>query len=88
MNYRKDGSTFWKRSRIAPVKDADGNIGHYVAILHDLTARKQVEEALRAERGQVPPYRGDGERGSLVSWTPSNASPSSIGRRRTCWAVP
>ena len=47
LNYRKDGTPFWKRISVTPVKDAEGKVSHFVAILHDLTERKRAEQALR-----------------------------------------
>jgi PAS domain S-box-containing protein len=47
LNYRKDGTPFWNQISITPVKDAAGKVSHFVAILHDLTVRKRMEEALR-----------------------------------------
>ena len=46
LNYRKDGTPFWNRISITPVKDTAGNASHFVAVLHDLTARKRAEAAL------------------------------------------
>ena len=50
-NYRKDGTPFWNRLSITPVRDADGELTHYVGVQSDITARKQAEEDLaRANR--------------------------------------
>ena len=46
-NRRKDGSLFTEIMAIAPVKDSRDNITHYVAIKHDVTERKQLEERLQ-----------------------------------------
>lgn len=45
-NYRKDGSTFWNSLRIAPVRDEDGVLTHYVGILTDISDRVRYEEEL------------------------------------------
>jgi PAS domain S-box-containing protein len=47
LNYRQDGTPFWNQISITPVKDAAGKVSHLVAVLHDLTARRRAEEALR-----------------------------------------
>lgn len=47
LNYRKDGTPFWNRLSIAPVRDAAGRITHFVGIQEDVTAIKQAEEARR-----------------------------------------
>jgi PAS domain S-box-containing protein len=49
-NYRKDGTRFWNELTIAPVRDTNGQIVHFVGIQNDITERKQAEEALRRER--------------------------------------
>ncbi|HJV36744.1 PAS domain S-box protein [Geomonas sp.] len=46
-NRRKDGSYFWERSIIAPVKDDAGEITNYLAIKEDITERRSLEEQLR-----------------------------------------
>ncbi|MHB0956301.1 MAG: sensor histidine kinase [Pirellulaceae bacterium] len=47
LNYRKDGAPFWNQISVTPVKDAAGKISHFVAVLHDLTDRKRMEQALQ-----------------------------------------
>ncbi|HXW16635.1 MAG TPA: PAS domain S-box protein, partial [Terriglobia bacterium] len=46
-NRRKDGTLYMEEATIAPVRDASGEITHYIAIKSDITERKQAEEALR-----------------------------------------
>ncbi len=46
-NYRKDGTMFWDQLKIAPVKDDNGCVTHYVGIQNDVTHLKLVEEKLR-----------------------------------------
>ena len=41
-NYKKDGTEFWNRVEIAPVKQ-DDEITHWVGFQRDITARKQSE---------------------------------------------
>ena len=45
-NRRKDGSHFWNELRIAPIPNAAGQPGHFVAVLTDVTERKIVEQRL------------------------------------------
>jgi len=45
-NYRKDGTEFWNRVRIAPVRDDDGTVVNYVGFQQDITARKRREQRL------------------------------------------
>jgi len=49
-NYRKDGTLFWNEFSVSPVRDADGNLTHYIGIQTDITARKEAEEALRQQK--------------------------------------
>jgi PAS domain S-box-containing protein len=49
LNYRKDGSEFWNQVDISPVRDADGQVAHFVGIQTDVSARVEAElEARRA----------------------------------------
>lgn len=44
--YRKDGKAFWSEMHIAPVRDPEGDIKHFVGIMEDITERKKMEEQL------------------------------------------
>ncbi len=41
---RKTGEVYWEHTSIAPVRDADGGITHYVAVKEDITRRKESEQ--------------------------------------------
>ncbi|MCZ8254008.1 MAG: EAL domain-containing protein [Hylemonella sp.] len=45
-NYRRDGSLFWNNLRLAPVRDADGRVTHYVGIQTDVSERVSHEQEL------------------------------------------
>ena len=45
-NYRKDGSLFWNELRVAPVRDDQGHIRHFVGVLNDVTEAKHYQEQL------------------------------------------
>ncbi|HQQ76139.1 MAG TPA: PAS domain S-box protein [Thermoanaerobaculia bacterium] len=45
-NRRKDGSLFWERASISPVREEGGTVTHYVAVKEDITERKRAAEAL------------------------------------------
>ena len=47
LNYRKDGTTFWNRLSITPVRDASGEVTHFIGIQSDVTVRRQAEDGLR-----------------------------------------
>jgi PAS domain S-box-containing protein len=43
VNYRKDGTSFWNRVDIAPVRDGSGAVTHFVGFQTDITERKRAE---------------------------------------------
>jgi PAS domain S-box-containing protein len=47
INRRKDGSLYHDEHTITPVRGRDGQITHFVAIMHDVTERKRAEEQIR-----------------------------------------
>jgi PAS domain S-box-containing protein len=47
QNRKKNGELFWEQATIAPLRDADNVITHYVAVKEDITERKKLEEHLR-----------------------------------------
>jgi phosphoserine phosphatase RsbU/P len=47
LNYRRDGSPFWNRLSITPVRDDRGEVTHYIGIQSDVTARREAEDRLR-----------------------------------------
>jgi len=56
-NYRKDGTTFWNSLRIAPVRDEEGTLTHYVGIQTDISERIRYEEEL-AQRANYDALTG------------------------------
>ena len=50
VNQRKDGSLYTEEMTITPVSSEHGEITHFIAIKHDITVRKQTEEAVRASQ--------------------------------------
>ena len=50
VNYRRNGEPFWNEVTIAPIREADGEITHFVGFQNDVTARKEAETALARER--------------------------------------
>ncbi len=47
LNYRRDGTPFWNRLSITPVRDDAGTVTHYIGIQSDVTSRRRAEEDLR-----------------------------------------
>ena len=56
LNYRKNGEPFWNQLNIAPVKNDDGDVTHYLGFQSDVTGRKEIQ--LRARR-QTEQLRAD-----------------------------
>src|SRR5690554_5589774 len=52
-NVKKNGDHYWESALMAPIKDADGRITHYISLKEDITARKAVEDALRAHADEL-----------------------------------
>jgi two-component system, cell cycle sensor histidine kinase and response regulator CckA len=46
-NRKKNGELFWEQATIAPVRDQENVITHYVAVKEDITLQKELEEQLR-----------------------------------------
>ena len=46
-NRKKNGNLFWEQAIIAPIRNENEVITHYVAVKEDITARKKLEEQLR-----------------------------------------
>jgi two-component system NtrC family sensor kinase len=50
LNRHKDGTVYPERQTITPVKDADGEISHFIAIKQDLTQQERIEQELERQR--------------------------------------
>ncbi|HNX23134.1 MAG TPA: PAS domain S-box protein [Spirochaetota bacterium] len=53
LNKRKNGDLAWELASISPLKDAEGNITHYVGIEEDITELKETMNMLEANRGEL-----------------------------------
>ncbi|KAB2962460.1 MAG: diguanylate cyclase [Thermoanaerobaculia bacterium] len=53
INRRKDGTFYHEEQTIAPVRDAQGVIRHFIAVKQDGTARVQAELALREAHAEL-----------------------------------
>ncbi len=47
LNYRKDGSTFWNRVAITPVRNEAGEVTHFIDIRADVSEQRQEQERTR-----------------------------------------
>jgi two-component system sensor histidine kinase/response regulator len=50
VNRRKDGTEFVQRSIVAPIRQANGGISHFVAVMEDVTENKRLETELGNHR--------------------------------------
>ena len=57
VNYRKDGTPYTVQWNIAPVRDDDGAIEHWVSVQRDVTERKRDERALRESKAALEEER-------------------------------
>jgi PAS domain S-box-containing protein len=46
LNFRKNGAPFWNRLQISPLRDASGNVTHFMGSLYDVSANVESERAL------------------------------------------
>lgn len=53
LNYRKDGTPFWNRLSITPVRNASDEVTHFIGIQSDVTARREAEEGLRRSKAAM-----------------------------------
>ncbi|UBV44708.1 diguanylate cyclase (plasmid) [Deinococcus taeanensis] len=49
LNYRKDGTPFWNALNLAPIRDAQGRLTHYVGIQTDVTQRIELQRSLEEQ---------------------------------------
>ncbi len=47
LNYHKDGHTFWNELTISPVRDANGQLTHFIGVMRDISERRQGEHERR-----------------------------------------
>ncbi|MFC6771966.1 PAS domain-containing protein, partial [Halorubrum pallidum] len=58
LNYRKDGTEFWNRVSIAPIRDDDGRVTEWVGFQEDITAFKEREAALKRQNDRLDSFAG------------------------------
>jgi PAS domain S-box-containing protein len=61
-NYRQSGELFWNEVTIAPLRDDEGNITHYVGFQRDVTRRKRAERAATERAARIERERSAQER--------------------------
>ncbi|MCX7424843.1 MAG: PhnD/SsuA/transferrin family substrate-binding protein [Planctomycetia bacterium] len=62
-NRKKSGECYWESAVIAPIKNARGEITHFVAVKEDVTERKRVEEIGRRESAKLAAMIADMKEG-------------------------
>lgn len=71
LNRRKDGTPFWNRLSITPVRNDGGEVTHYIGIQSDVTERREAEDRLRDLNLQM---RRDLQEAALIqkAWLPES----------------
>ena len=57
LNYKKDGTPFWNRLSITPLKNKAGEVTHYVGIQSDITEGKETKRNLEAANQDLEEFR-------------------------------
>ena len=52
-NYRKDQTPFWNELTLTPVHDEAGRLTHFIGVQHDVTRRKEAEDALMLTNAEL-----------------------------------
>ncbi len=52
-NYRKDGTPFWCEVVISPVRDASGQLTHFIGVENDVTTQRQAVEHIRHQAALI-----------------------------------
>lgn len=58
QNYRRDGTPFWNRVELIPVREADGTLTHFLGFQRDVTTARRREEAEARIRTARPELLG------------------------------
>lgn len=59
LNYRQDGTPFWNRLAVTPVKDFSGEVTHFIGIQSDVSARRHAEDDLREAKVDLEKALGE-----------------------------
>ena len=52
LHRRKDGSSFWVKTKGQPIKNSNGEVTQYFAMIEDISLKKKYEEVLQNERNK------------------------------------
>lgn len=53
VNRRKDGSEYIESATIAPVRETDGRVSHYLAVKQDITEARKAEAEIRRAEAEI-----------------------------------
>jgi len=53
INKKKDGTIYYEKRTVTPLRDEAGEITHYISSGHDITEKKKAEEAERRHREEL-----------------------------------
>ena len=67
INYRKDGSEYLSEWDIAPIRDEENRVTHYISMQRDVTAKRAMERALRASEERYA-LAAQGSNDGLWDW--------------------
>ena len=93
LNYRKDGTPFWNRLSITPVRDASGQVTHFIGVQTDVTVEKNAQDTLKKVNEELEAanqkLKGDLDAAALVqeSFLPGGM-PEIAGVRFASWYRP
>ena len=71
-NRAKDGTYFWLHATITPFMDKKGQPHQFVAILNDITRRKEMEGKVKSSLKEVHDYKYALDHASIVAITDAN----------------
>ncbi|WP_084677001.1 bifunctional diguanylate cyclase/phosphodiesterase [Massilia niastensis] len=83
--YRKDGAMYWNEVYLAPVRDENGEVHHFVHVNYDVTETKRYQEQLEY-RANFDPLTGLANRNLLQDRLQQAISYASR-TRRTVWVA-
>lgn len=66
-NKKKSGELYWDLVAIAPVRDAEGEISHYVGVQHDISDQKKMQRQLRDLQDHLVHVNRPSELGQMAS---------------------
>ncbi len=90
LNYRKDGTPFWNRLSVTPIRDAAGTVTNHIGIQSDITAQKNAEDALQEAKKELESandrMRKDLEAAARIQRALLPEGPPQIGGLNISWA--